>query len=283
MVFIPHHIFVTADPAGEQARPASWMLMAHGIYGSGANWRTFARKLAQRRPEWGIVLVDLRQHGHSQGAPPPHTVAAAAADLQRLSGQLAGAGKVVRAVSGHSFGGKVMLSYRAGAGAELEQTWILDASPSAHPDALSGSGAAVVAVLRMLGRLPASFASREAFLAHVEGEGFPAPLAQWLAMSLERRDDGRYVSWLDAAAMEALLGDYYELDSWPYVSAGPGELQVVIAGRSDAVDAAARERFAELERAGLVHVSHIADSGHWLHIEAPGPLLELMAARLPGG
>jgi len=35
-----HHDFV----AGEA--PRAWLLMTHGIYGSGANWRSIARQLA---------------------------------------------------------------------------------------------------------------------------------------------------------------------------------------------------------------------------------------------
>ena len=41
--------------------PARWLLLTHGIYGAGSNWRGIARKLVERRPDWGVVLVDLRQ------------------------------------------------------------------------------------------------------------------------------------------------------------------------------------------------------------------------------
>ena len=43
-------------PAG---KPQKWMLFLHGILGSGANWRSFARALVKERPEWGAVLVDF--------------------------------------------------------------------------------------------------------------------------------------------------------------------------------------------------------------------------------
>src|SRR5688572_9540342 len=93
--------------APHSGTPAKWMIFLHGILGSGATWRTFARALVKDRPEWGAVLVDLRLHGDSTGFPPPHTVAAAAADVHELFSVVPGP---VRGVLAHSFGGKVALS-----------------------------------------------------------------------------------------------------------------------------------------------------------------------------
>src|SRR5688500_19806674 len=77
---ILHHTRVTV-PGDE---PKLWLLMLHGIYGSGRNWGTIARRLVEARPEWGVLLVDLRNHGQSRGFSGPHTLHAAAADLDRL-------------------------------------------------------------------------------------------------------------------------------------------------------------------------------------------------------
>src|SRR5690606_2906740 len=86
------------------AAPAAWLLLTHGIYGAGGNWRAIARKLVERRPDWGVVLVDLRQHGRSDAGEPPHTLDAAAGDLRALADQLGGS----EAMAGHSFGGTVV-------------------------------------------------------------------------------------------------------------------------------------------------------------------------------
>lgn len=258
------------------------MLVLHGIYGSGANWRTFARKLVERRPDWGMVLVDLRMHGRSQDAPPPHTVTAAAADLGALTGALAARCRPVRAVCGHSFGGKVALAFRASpAGRDLLQTWVLDVSPSASPGALEDPDNTVTRVLRMMAALPPWFASRDAFVQHVTGQGFEPMLGHWLAMNLERADSG-YRFGLDVAAMEQLLRDFHALDAWPMLEAGPGAAHVVIAGASPAVSPADRRRLEALEAAGAaVTVSVIPNASHWLHIDALEPLLDLVAGALP--
>jgi pimeloyl-ACP methyl ester carboxylesterase len=124
MVARLHHDFVAGDA------PRAWALFTHGIYGSGGNWRAIARQVVARRPEWGVVLVDLRHHGRSEPGDPPHTVAACAGDMVALADELSGAGKIVRATLGHSFGGKVMLSARPHL--EPAQTWVLDSTPSAR-------------------------------------------------------------------------------------------------------------------------------------------------------
>jgi esterase len=279
-VYVPHHSLVTAPGAD----PAQWMLVLHGIYGSGSNWRTFAGKLVEQRPDWGLVLVDLRMHGRSQDAPPPHTVAAAAADLGALAAQLARQGKPVRAISGHSFGGKVALLFRASpAGQPLRHTWVLDASPSALPGALDPESDTVARVLRMLAALPPRFASRAAFVAHVTAQGFAPMLAHWLAMNLEAAPDGGLAMRLDPAAMEALLRDFRGLDAWPALAAGPGIAHVIIAGASSVVGASDRARLAALRAGGAaVTVDEIPGASHWLHVDGQDALLALFVSALQG-
>ena len=97
-----HRERVTASGAD----PGSHLVFLHGIFGAGRNWATVAHHLVRERPEWGALLVDLRQHGSSQGFPTPHTLAAVAADVGRL---ILASEHPVRGVLGHSFGGKVAL------------------------------------------------------------------------------------------------------------------------------------------------------------------------------
>jgi surfactin synthase thioesterase subunit len=91
----------------------------------------------------------------------------------------------------------------------------------------------------------------------------------------------RYVLRLDLAAMRAMLHDYYAQDLWSVAldPALPGTLELVIAERSNTVDAADRARLAGDVPAHL-HV-HRIDAGHWLHIEAAASVVELLARHLP--
>src|SRR5262249_5571246 len=152
-----------------------------------------------------------------QGAPPPHTIASAADDLVRLGEHL---GLPIAGVLGHSFGGKVALAYsdRRSSPAELEQVWVLDASPSARPSGERGDET-TASIIAMLRSMPEPLPSRERFLAIVEEHGHPRAIAEWLAMNVRRADDGFRLR-LDLDAIRALLDDYLAVDLWPVLERG---------------------------------------------------------------
>jgi esterase len=258
--------------ARSDAAPARWLALTHGIYGAGSNWRSVARKLNERRPEWGIVLVDLRQHGRSEPGAPPHTIAACADDLRALFGEIGG----VEAVAGHSFGGKVALATRPMFAPR--QTWVLDASPSARPSAAADPSNTVMQVLELMERAPRGWARREDFVASVVRAGHDDGLARWLAMSLGPEPGGTLALRFDFAALREMLASYHATDLWGALEAPGGDVEVVVAERSPAVSAADRGRLAAAPP--HVHV-HAVDAGHWLHIEAPGAVVDLLASRLP--
>ncbi|KAI3801406.1 hypothetical protein L1987_29511 [Smallanthus sonchifolius] len=88
----------------------------HGLVGSARNWRSFSRNLASSLStfsppsDWKMVLVDLRNHGHSAGVSalhPPHDIVNAANDLANLVKSQDWNWPDV--VLGHSMGGKVAL------------------------------------------------------------------------------------------------------------------------------------------------------------------------------
>ncbi|WP_437957155.1 alpha/beta hydrolase [Sorangium sp. So ce119] len=282
--FVPHHALVSAP----STPPARWMLVLHGIFGSGANWRTFVRRLveaqtasAAARP-WGFILVDLRAHGMSQGPPAPHTIAAAADDLLRLGDRL---GLDVRGVMGHSFGGKVALAYLERRPEGLERGFILDADPSASSAGESGSESP--GVLDLLRAIPQPIASREAFLEAVQAAGFSRGIAEWLAMNVRREGEGFRIR-LDLDVLNALLTDYFARDLWhvledPPAPAGAEErrIHVVLGGRSASISPASRARFEALAaRAPWVSVHVLPTAGHWLHVDDPEGLFEVIRSAL---
>ena len=274
-----HHTTVTAPGA----QPSRYLLVLHGILGSGGNFRSFVRRLSAARPEWGFVLVDLREHGQSLGAPPPHTLAAAAGDLVRLEASL---GLPVSGVMGHSFGGKVALAFtqarQSEGGGELDEAWILDASPGTRRDR-SGMTERVLGMLRSIEwPLP----SRESFL-HIAGEhGFSPAIAEWLAMNVRRASDEKnegVTLRLDLDAIGAMLEDYFSVDLWPALEAAHGarSFHVVVAGDSDAYDAADRARLSAIAgKNPRVHAHLVEGAGHWVHVDKPDALFELLRRNL---
>ena len=213
-----------------------FVLFLHGILGTRANWRSIARRATEvwssRGPRVGAILVDLRMHGESQDFEPPHTVSAAAEDLHALSDELRG--RPIVGVVGHSFGGKVAMTYAAQASAALERLWVIDSAPGITPPGqVAGNTREVLQVLR---EVPTVWERREDFVAAVMVRGLARGIAQWLAMNLTAGEAEASSSteggpaadlrWpLDLDAIEALLTDYGEVDTVarPRGSADPSE------------------------------------------------------------
>jgi esterase len=262
--------------ASSETTPSRWLLLTHGIYGSGGNWRTIARKLVERRPEWGVALVDLRQHGRSEPGVAPHTIAACAEDIRALADELGD----VHALAGHSFGGKVMLAARSIL--SVEQTWVFDSSPSGRPEGLSGARNTVLLVLELLERLPRTWSRREDFIAAAVEGGLDPSIAQWLAMNVTPEPSagagGALVLRLDPRAMREMLESYFATDLWPAVEdPAHGRVDLVVATRGETFSDADLARMPSLPP--HVHV-HRVEAGHWLHVETPSAVLDLLATEL---
>jgi pimeloyl-ACP methyl ester carboxylesterase len=268
-----HHEQVTAPGAS----PERWLAVLPGIFGAGRNWATVARRVVRVRPEWGILLVDLRQHGRSQGFAPPHTVAAAAADLPPA---FAAAALPVAGVLGHSFGGKVALELARTHAAELglRTVWTVDSPPGARePD---GSAWAMLGALR---RAPGPFQRRDDGMAALVEQGVADGTARWMSTNLEEGPDG--LVWrIDPDDMEALLRDFFRLDLWSVLEAPPAglDVHVIKAEESSALDEAACRRVeaAGAAASGRVHLHRVA-GGHWVNADNPDALVELLGKGLP--
>ncbi len=268
MVAILHH-----EPIAIGS-PERWLVAMHGILGSGGNWRSIARRLVERRSEWGVMLVDLRGHGRSEHGTPPNTLAACADDVAALLAELGN----VHAIAGHSFGGKVALATRALAPPGLVQTWMFDSSPGTRPDRARDSTDTVARLIAAMERLPRTWDKRDDFVQAIVADGHARSLAQWLAMNIEP-DAGKYTLRLDLDQVRSLVADYLAQDMWASaLDPALGELELVIATHSDVVNAADRARVAQPPP--HVHVE-LVEAGHWLHVDAPDVILDLLATRLP--
>lgn len=266
-----------------EATPDRWMLFLHGILGRRANWRTLARRWVQARPGWGAVLVDLRDHGESQGLPGARTVASAGADLVALARAVEEArGGRVAGVLGHSFGGKVAIAaaeqLRA-AGLGLDELWIIDAPPGPRTQPRDRT---TDRTFELLEGLPERFASRSEFIDAVVDGGLGRSIAQWLATNLVEADGG-WRFGLELDRLRALLDDFSAIDLWPIVEAevdAGTRVVLVLGGRSEAVFGAERERAERLAAAEMIELEVIDGAGHWVHVDRPDALLQVLARSL---
>lgn len=266
---ILHHEFVSAP----DAEPGQWLYILHGVFGSGRNWATVARRLVRARPEWGAVLVDLRAHGSSEGFAPPHTLGACAADLAALATTT---GRKVAALMGHSFGGKVAMTYVQDGGRPA-QLWVVDSTPESNP-----AGESASAMLERLRALPGPFESRDALIAELRETGLSLPVAQWMATNLSGDSESGYRWRFHLDAIEELMVDFARQEFWGLLAAPPEGTEVHLIKAEDsgllAGEALARvERLADGQR---VHL-HLVGGGHWVNAENPAALHELLVGTLP--
>lgn len=246
--------------------------MLHGIFGAGRNWNAVCRRVAEARPGWGFVPVDLRGHGQSPRFDPPHTLESCVADLDALARRLpARPGAII----GHSFGGKVALLYGDDPGHEVRQTWVVDSTPDMRDP--SGSAWQMLQVLRSA---PGPFVDRNAGVEAVMAHGYDRPVAQWMSTNLMPGEHG--LVWrLDPDQMEALLRDFFATDAWPAVEGAHGpEVHMIRATGSSILDADGCHRVeAAALNTGRAHLHHV-EGGHWLNADNPDALVRLLAAEL---
>jgi pimeloyl-ACP methyl ester carboxylesterase len=274
--------FMLAHRVVEAAGARRLAFVLHGALGSGQNFSRFIHKLSERRPEFRYVLCDLRHHGQSSGAPGPNTLAACAGDLRALGEHLGGAPEVL---IGHSFGGKVALEYArqqeaSSASSSLGQVWALDSVPGPQPGGEEDSE--VAAVIRAVRAVPMPAQSRRDVVSHLVTEArLSSGLAEWMATNLKRQGES-YIWTFDLGAIEELMRDYFRVDLWGLLAQARErpEIELVVAERSDRWTPELRERARSLPEASHVHYHELVNSGHWVHVDNPTGLIEIMAARL---
>lgn len=252
-----------------------WFL--HGILGRGRNWRTLARRLTSELPDLRLLLLDLRGHGDSP-APPPNDLAACAADLD----EVAGAHGAPVAVVGHSFGGKVVLSWLRDRAPTGVVGAVLDTVPGTMTPA-PASSSDPVAILAVLRGAPPFAPTRDGLRGPLSAAGVAPAVVDWLLTSAIETPTGWRFLW-DLDAIESLLRSYAEEDFWPWLAQATHEVHLVRAGRSDRWTTDDLARLAALRPPVAVHL--LPHAGHWLHVDDPvgtlARLAPIFARRGPG-
>jgi pimeloyl-ACP methyl ester carboxylesterase len=264
--------FTLAHSLVGEPSAAKLALLLHGALGSGNNLRSLASKLSKLRPEYRFCLVDLRHHGASQGAPPPNTLEACAQDLAALIGQL---GHEPEVIAGHSFGGKTALMFAQLFPGRTRQLWVLDSNPGSQEPSEANE---VIRVIRAVRATTTPAPERATVIAELMAQGLSSGTSNWLATNLERRADG-FVWRFNLDAIYELMLDYFRVDLWPVLESGPSDsdFRIVVAERSDRWAPENRARLQELTQARpTAKLDVVPDAGHWLHVDNPTFLIELM-------
>jgi esterase len=256
--------------------PGQAIAFLHGILGRGMNLRMIARRFIESQPDWAACLVDLRGHGRSPKSSPGTSVEAAASDVVNLAAREE---LPLRAIVGHSFGGKVALEVaRLGGLPTLDNVVVIDSAPGSTAPLRGGESA--LDVIDLLDSLPREFKSKSDFIGAVIATGKSRTLAEWLAgSSLDREDDHVKLSF-DLREMRALILDYFNRDLWPVVEHPPAGVNVhlIIAEGASTYSPVDRQRALGIAAESSRVTVDILPGGHWLHVDnsdgVVGKLLE---------
>lgn len=228
------------------------LIILHGLFGSGENWRSTARCLAGR---YRVFSLDLRNHGRS-----PHhdrmDYPLMAEDLREFM-QRHSLGRTV--LLGHSMGGKVAMWFSQAWPELVEKLVVVDIAPRAY-DARHAD------ILRALVSLePERYRER----GEIEQTLRPAipdqAMRLFLMKNLIRTPQGCF-GW--RINLESIVRNYDVISGWPAGSASCGVPALFVKGScSDYLRDADHELLRRsFPRSRLVSVAH---SGHWPHVEAP--------------
>lgn len=232
------------------------MVILHGLFGFSDNWQTHAKKLAEY---YRIILVDLRNHGHSDWSN-DFSYELMAEDLHELFEEL-DLKKVI--LLGHSMGGKVGMLFAQMYPEYLEKLIVVDIGvkeyPMHHQHILNGLHALDLTKINLRSE------AERILTEHIDSDG----VRQFLLKNLYWKEKGK-LSWrMNIDVLEREL---------PAILAALPEKEVMIPTlfiRGELSNYILDEDLDEIQSyfpdSELIT---ILNAGHWVHAEAPDEFIE---------
>ena len=264
---------------GDPASPK--LVILHGLFGSGANWRSVAKQLSTSHE---VFCPDLRNHGRSAWRDDME-YPLMAGDVARF---IADQQLRETALLGHSMGGKTAMTLAREPSINLAKLIIVDIAPV--PYAHAGH----LQLLDAMGAIDLETATGREQIDAALSSGVPDPATRQFLLQNLIRQQNRYHWRINLEAirrnMEALAG-YDAGDE----SGGAGSVvdapsavdspsvvnALFIAGaNSDYIRPASHTEIHR--RFPNARIETIENAGHWLHAERPARLVALCRAFLGG-
>ncbi len=242
------------------------LVVLHGLFGSGSNWRSVARQLAATHE---VHCVDLRNHGASPWAE-QMGYAEMADDVLQLMNRL---GQQQATVMGHSMGGKTAMALALRHPQRVGRLLVVDVAPVPYADTLTPF------VEAMLGIDVRAAASRAEVRAQLQ-QTVPEPsVVPFLMQNLVAHDE--HFDWrINLPGIRAAM---------PQLCSFPDDLRSARFNRPVTVIAGAHSAYVEQhDGAGFrpmfpqVRVEVIADAGHWVHADQPAAFVGCVTQALNG-
>ncbi len=237
------------------------ILILHGLFGSIANWRSIARYFADN---YRIISLDLRNHGRSPWHENMRYVDLAgdvAAFMESNSIQKPH-------IIGHSMGGKTLMTLLQRFNIEIDVPFVIDIAPVQyghdHDVPLGAMESVDLAGLETRKEIDSQLAKSVAENA----------LRQYLMQNLVRNKD-RYEWRINLKSIRNNMSHLID-----YKKTGIADSRVVFI-RGEQSDYVLPEHHDQIYHLfPNAQIRSIADCGHWLHVEKPGELVQIIESRL---
>jgi len=231
------------------------LLIVHGLFGSGRNWRAIAKRLSADRQ---VITVDMRNHGDSFWSD-ENDYHSLADDLLRVVENFGSPMDVL----GHSMGGKAAMILALKNPDQVNRLIVADIAPVAYSHSQTSN-------IDIMQKLPIHNYTRRSeadidMARYLDDSATRAFLLQSLMFSSEGN------SW--KLNLPALSKNMNNIVGFPDVSGRyTRETLFIKGGLSDYVQASYHAQIKQLFPPAEIET--IAGAGHWLHAEAPRPFLE---------
>lgn len=233
------------------------LLVIHGLFGSGRNWRAIAKRLSA---DFHVTTVDMRNHGNSFWSDEM--------DYPSMASDLA---EVIEAtgpssmVLGHSMGGKAAMVLALTRPDLVERLIVADIAPVTYTHTQTPFIDAMKKV--NLSKIQKRSDVSEALKEHVDD----ASLQAFFAQSIDMGDQG--ARWL--LNLEVLRKSMPDIIGFPDISGQyDGRTLFIFGANSDYVDEEGRTAIAPLFP--TARFAKLKNAGHWLHAEQPRPFIEVV-------
>ena len=231
------------------------LVILHGLFGAGRNWRSFANRLAPAG--YLVYLVDQRNHGNS----PWHDSMDYKAMAEDLADFMEAHGLAEAHLLGHSMGGKTVMRLILQEPQLCLKPIILDIAPVPY---VSRFDALVEAMLALPLEQCSSRGDADRFLEHNVSN---RELRQFLLQNLRAADEG-YQWNINLEAIRDALEDIHDFPEPLQGVHFPRPVLFLHGMDSDYILPEHREEILSLfPRA---EIRGVPDAGHWLHSEQPG-------------
>lgn len=240
------------------------VIVMHGFLGFGRNVRTFTQLWSEKDSSKTFWLPDLPGHGES---PPLTGFSLSDVATQVLSAATADGLTDPTQLVGHSLGGRVALAMSRSL-PSLTRVVLLDIAPGPLAPEASDSRR----VLDVLLQAPAQAPTKKEFRDFFIGHQLSIATAEWLSTNLVPGPDG--FQWrIDRQALDRLHDAMAPEDFWPEAERLGSRLHCIRGGKSQYVSDRDVARLEALD----ARVDTLPNAGHYVHIEATLPLVELLA------